>query len=246
MKGIVQPVVTPRTPRLGPLGVLAATRADLTPLVTALELKGAPRKPLFMSEIYIRNDGVFLSGPFMGAPYAAMLLETLAAWGATQIIFIGWCGSISPEVHIGDILVPAMAWIDEGTSRGYPHDPSQRSRPSVLLTRRIRAAMKKAALPFHDGAVWTTDAIFRETPDKVQRFQNMGALAVEMEMSALFTVAAYLNIALTGILVVSDDLSSLAWKPGFKDERFLGHRRQLTDLIAGICETEIGYPGVSL
>ncbi len=39
MKGIVQPIVTPKTPRIGPLGVLSATRTDLPALMAALELE---------------------------------------------------------------------------------------------------------------------------------------------------------------------------------------------------------------
>ncbi len=229
MKGIVQPIVTPNTPRIGPLGVLSATRTDMPALITALEL-GNRRRDLYMSHLYVRDDGVFLSGPFMGAPYSVMILETLAAWGAKQIIFMGWCGAISPSISIGDILVPTLAWIDEGTSQAYSSNLI--ARPSDAMTCGIKSALKSSALPFHEGAIWTTDAIFRETPDKVKHFLNKGALAVEMELSALFTVSVFLGVALSAILVVSDDLSSLTWKPGFKDKRFVDTRHRLAAVIA--------------
>lgn len=233
MKGIVQPIVTPNTPRIGPLGVLSATRTDMPALITALELENR-RRDLYMSHLYVRDDGVFLSGPFMGAPYSVMILETLAAWGAKQIIFLGWCGAISTSISIGDILVPTLAWIDEGTSQAYSSNLI--ASPSDAMTCSIKSALKSCALPFHEGAIWTTDAIFRETPDKVKHFQNKGALAVEMELSALFTVSAFLGVALSAILVVSDDLSSLTWKPGFKDKRFVDTRHRLAAVIAEICK----------
>jgi purine-nucleoside phosphorylase len=232
MKGIVQPIVTPNTPRIGPMGVLSATRTDMPALITALELENR-RRDLYMSHLYVRDDGVFLSGPFMGAPYSVMILETLAAWGAKQIIFLGWCGAISTSISIGDILVPTLAWIDEGTSQAYSSNLI--ASPSDAMTCSIKSALKSCALPFHEGAIWTTDAIFRETPDKVKHFQNKGALAVEMELSALFTVSAFLGVALSAILVVSDDLSSLTWKPGFKDKRFVDTRHRLAAVIAEIC-----------
>jgi uridine phosphorylase len=169
----------------------------------------------------------------MGAPYAVMILETLAAWGAKQVIFLGWCGAISATVSIGDILVPTLAWIDEGTSQAYSPNPI--ASPSDVMTCGIKSALRSSALPFHEGAIWTTDAIFRETPDKVTHFQNKGALAVEMELSALFTVSAFLGVAFSAILVVSDDLSSLTWKPGFKDKRFMDTRHKLAAVIAEIC-----------
>jgi uridine phosphorylase len=234
MKGIVQPIVTAKTPRIGPMGVMGATRSDLPALIAALQLENRHSRSLYMSQLHVRDDGVFLSGPVMGAPYAVMILETLAAWGASEVIFLGWCGAISPQVRIGDVLVPTLAWIDEGTSRAYsPQKTCRNARPSDPLTRRITALLEKESMPFHEGAVWTTDAIFRETPDKVKRFQGMGALAVEMELSALFTASAFLGIALSAFLVVSDDLSDLSWKPGFKDVRFVENRRKLAGIVAG-------------
>jgi uridine phosphorylase len=233
MKGIVQPIVTPQTPRIGPMGVLSATRTDLHALMAVLGLGNGRSRSLYMSQLHIRDDGVFLSGPVMGAPYAVMVLETLAAWGAKEVIFLGWCGAISPNVQIGDILVPTLAWIDEGTSRAYSPEVCQSSLPSAPLTRGITTLLKNDAIPIHEGAIWTTDAIFRETPDKVKHFQDMGALAVEMELSALFTVSAFLGIALSAILVVSDDLSNLSWKHGFKDVRFVETRQKLAGVVAG-------------
>ncbi|MBI5593142.1 MAG: nucleoside phosphorylase [Deltaproteobacteria bacterium] len=233
MKGIVQPIVTPNTPRIGPLGVMGATRADLPALIAAMGMENRHRRSLYMSQLHVRDDGVFLSGPFMGAPYSVMILETLAAWGARQVIFLGWCGAISATITTGDILVPTLAWIDEGTSRAYSASPA--ASPSDALTLGVKSALQSSALPFHEGAIWTTDAIFRETPDKMAHFLNKGALAVEMELSALFTVSAFLGVALSAILVVSDDLSGLTWNPGFKDRRFKDTRHKLAAVIAEIC-----------
>jgi uridine phosphorylase len=230
MDGIVRPIVTPNTPRLGPLGIMSATRTDLSALKTELRLENRHARPLYMSQLFVRDDGVFLSGPFMGAPYSVMILETLVAWGAQQVIFLGWCGSISTAVSIGDIVIPTLAWSDEGTSRSYAEKPF--AVPSASLSDNIRSALQSQALPFHEAAIWTTDAIYRETPDKVNHFQEKGAIAVEMELSALFTVAGFLGISIAAILVVSDDLSSLTWQPGFKDRRFLDARRNLASILS--------------
>ena len=50
--------------------------------------------------------------------------------------------------------------------------------------------------------------------------QAQGALAVEMEMSAVFTVAAFREMEAAGLLVVSDELSDYTWRPGFKTPGF--------------------------
>jgi len=234
MEGIVRPIVTSNTPRLGLRGVMCATRTDLSALTAALRLENPHARSLYMSRLYVRNDGAFLTGPFMGAPYSVMLLETLAAWGARQVIFLGWCGSISTTLSIGDIVVPTLAWSDEGTSRSYADNPF--AVPSASLSSDIRSVLQSHALPFHEGTIWTTDAIYRETPDKVNYFQKKGAIAVEMELSALFTVAEFLGISIGAILVVSDDLSSLTWQPGFKDGRFIDARNRLLPVLAEILE----------
>lgn len=238
MKGIVQPVVTARTPRVPSRGVLAATRSDMQPLAAALHLADVHPRALYMSQLYAADE-VFLAGPFMGAPSAVMILENLAAWGGRELIFMGWCGAISPQIHIGDILVPALAWIDEGTSPSYLPFPADSSSPCLSLTGRIQQTLNAASLPYHRGAVWTTDAIFRETPEKVQYYQGKGALAVEMELSALFTVAEYLKVRIAAVLVVSDDLSSLTWKPGFREKAFIENRKQVARCIHSIMKSPL-------
>ncbi|MBF0203546.1 MAG: hypothetical protein HQK67_04340 [Desulfamplus sp.] len=84
------------------------------------------------------------------------------------------------------------------------------------------------------GKIWTTDAIYRETSKKVAFFRNMGAIAVEMECSALFAVANYRKIDIAAILIVSDELSSSKWKPGFKTAAFKESRKKILNAIIGI------------
>jgi purine-nucleoside phosphorylase len=87
------------------------------------------------------------------------------------------------------------------------------------------------------GTVWTTDAVFRETRAEVTRHQRDGVLAVEMECSALFTVGGFRGIDVAALLVVSDDLSSLTWRPGFKDPRFIRGREVACSVIGRLCST---------
>ena len=60
----------------------------------------------------------------------------------------------------------------------------------------------------------------RETREKVERYQKEGVLAVEMEISALFTVAKFRGAELGAMPVVSDELATFKWRPGFKMEEF--------------------------
>ncbi|MCE4627128.1 MAG: hypothetical protein F7B78_05730 [Desulfurococcales archaeon] len=69
------------------------------------------------------------------------------------------------------------------------------------------------------GGIWSTDAIFRETIDKVEKYSSMGVYVVDMEMTALFAVAHYRKVKLTGVIAVSDELFTGEWKTGFEDNR---------------------------
>ena len=133
------------------------------------------------------------------------------------------------QVKIGDIIVAASAHIDEGTSRHYQHSENGRSFPSENLAARLRAEMTQAQIKFHHGAIWTTDAIYRET-------RRRRALAVEMEISSLFTVARYRGVDLGALAVVSDELASFKWRPGFKQEEFRNGRQAACKVIKDVCQ----------
>ncbi len=238
-EAIIQPRRGARSPRLGPVAVLAATESDLVLLRGLLGFGADDGRRLFISRLYTLSQShnrICLAGPMVGAPYAAMTAETLIAWGARTLIFIGWCGAVSEPVGIGDAVLPISARIDEGTSRIYLPG-AEESVPSASLVQKLAAACASEGLTVHQGAIWTTDAVYRETREKVSAYQREGVLAVEMESSALFTVGAFRSVEVASLLIVSDDLSRLIWQPGFKDPRFAAGREAACRVIARLCET---------
>lgn len=234
---IIQPRRGRNSPRLGPVAVLAAADPDVRLLRGALGFSADEGRPLHISRLYTTSDRhphICLAGPLVGAPYAVMLAETLIAWGARQIVFLGWCGALSKPVEIGDMVLPTSALIDEGTSRHYLPDIRE-SFPSTLLVKHLSEICTSDGLVIHKGPVWTTDAPFRETRDKVLACQSRGALAVEMEASGLFSVGAFRRADVAAVLVASDDLSDLSWRAGFKDHRFASGREAACNVIGKLC-----------
>ncbi len=165
-----------------------------------------------------------------------MLLENLIAWGARQIIFIGWCGAISDQVNIGDIILPNSVYIDEGTSKHYEVSAPSQIQADFPLVSKLRQMLNKNGCEFHEGSVWTTDAIYRETQREGAVHQQNGTLAVEMEFSALASAARFRGVDLTGLLVVSDELSSLSWRPGFKQQQFIQSRQSVCRLVKDLVQ----------
>jgi uridine phosphorylase len=203
--------------------------------------------PFFNSTLItqpIRDKGISVAGPFIGAPYAVMLLESLIARGAKKVIVVGWCGALKDGLDVGDILLPSNAIVDEGTSKHYKHlDPELPvSAPDLRLFDQLSDYLSSLGIAHEKGAIWTTDAIYRETPKKVESFRNLGASAVEMECSALFSVAEYRNINIAGLLIVSDSVASKTWNPGFRNKKFKQARKTSCDAImkflSGLTENE--------
>jgi purine-nucleoside phosphorylase len=235
---IVNPVKSKNAPDIGPVAVMAATRPDLFSLCELFNFSRDDFRRIMTSRMYSDRQtpqGVSVTGPCVGAPYAVMLLETLIAWGACKIIFVGWCGAVSEKVTIGDIVLPISALIDEGTSVHYGPADNGRSHASSSMVSLIRGALDEKQVDFHAGEIWTTDAVYRETREKVAAHRQNGILAVEMELSALFTVANFRRVEIAGVLVVSDELSSLKWRPGFKDQRFAQGRRTICRMVKELC-----------
>jgi purine-nucleoside phosphorylase len=225
--GIVTPPAGPDIPEKV---VLVATQPDFSELVKSLgaeEIKGVPM-PM---RLFRANDTV-IAGPFMGAPQAVMLLENLVAWGGKQFLFTGWCGSLTGEPAIGDTLLITGAYVDEGTSLHYGVEAMGHCvAPSKALTACVRETLQNAGVPVVEGKAWTTDAIYRETPERINRFKDLGAVAVEMESSAFFAAACYRKVRVSALMTVSDDVSGLVWKKGFGTPQFKEGRKRTLDAI---------------
>lgn len=195
---------------------------------------------LFLSWLYHidGNDKICVVGPLLGSPQAGMVLEKLIALGVREVIVLGWCGSLQNYVAIGDVVIPAGAYSEEGTSRHYLSSnlcelevcfvPAANQPVSMEF---ILDAFKSRGVKLHSGNVWTTDAPYRETISKVLFYQNINVLGVDMETSALMSVARFRGISLGVILMVSDSLATLKWKPGMKSPEFLKTRNAVFEVL---------------
>jgi len=240
LDAIIFPKKGKRSPQLGPVAVIAGTETDLFQLCKLLDFDSGVYQKLFTSRLYHdhanpSSAGISLTGPVVGAPYAVMVLETLIAWGAQKFFFLGWCGSISEKVKIGDIIVATSAIIDEGTSGHYKNNETRASFPAASMLTTLNGALRQHQADFHNGVIWSTDAIYRETCEKVKYFQRRDAIGVEMEISALFTVAKFRGADLGAMAVVSDELASFKWRPGFKMDEFKHGRKTACTVIRDLC-----------
>ncbi len=164
--------------------------------------------PLYELEVQGMRLGVMHPG--VGAPLAAGLLEESIAWGCRKFIACGGAGVLNRETSVGHIIVPSVAIRDEGTSYHYL-PPARQVAAHPDAVRATVETLQRHGLPHIVGKTWTTDAFYRETPDKVNLRRSEGCLTVEMEAAAFFAVAAFRSIVFAQLLYGGDDVSGAEW-----------------------------------
>lgn len=165
--------------------------------------------PLYRTNVRGVELGLMMA--FVGAPMAAMQLEDLFAWGVERVALFGTCGVLDGSIGDCAILLPDRAIREEGVSFHYA-PPSREIEANVGTLGMMQRFFTEKKLAHITGKVWTTDAFFRETPDKVARYRSEGCLAVEMECSALAAVAQFRKKRVAQFLYAADNLDGAVWE----------------------------------
>ncbi|MEI8323583.1 MAG: nucleoside phosphorylase, partial [Actinomycetes bacterium] len=172
--------------------------------------------------------------PGVGAPAAATSLEDIIGLGARKIIGCGGAGIVKQGFDVGHIIVPTGAVRDEGTSHHYqPVDVAVVPHPLAVAA--IDAELLEAGVPHDKGLTWTTDAIFRETPEKVARRREQGCISVEMEASAMFAVAMFRGAVYGQLLYAGDDVSAQTWDHRHWEKQTSVRERVLELALNAVC-----------
>jgi len=174
------------------------------------QIRAANRiKPIYQIIVNEMKIAFYLSE--IGACLAGTdVIEVNWKTGAQKFIFFGSAGGLKKEETTGKYILPTQSYRDEGMS--YHYAP-----PSDYIT--IRNADKMAKffaekdIPYVQGRVWTTDAIYRETREKVAKRKEEGCLAVEMELAGLQAVCDFHGFELYDFLVTGDIVDQPDYSP---------------------------------
>lgn len=237
---LIEPRREKGEPHIAPAGLLVINPAEARYALNTARAQGGRKHYLFNSNLLLVGEGgsgsaCFVAGPSVGAPMAVLTLEKLVALGARRLIVYGWCGSLNPRLRAGDILLPTWGISEEGTSKQYPL--AAKAGSSHGLRETLAEQLFRQEYAVVQGPIWTTDAPYRETRDKVAEFAAQGAMGVDMEFSALCTVAAYRGIELAAVFLVSDELWHTEWQPGFRNKDFKKKSRRLVDQLIDAVKT---------
>ena len=151
---------------------------------------------------------VFMS--LVGAPACIASLEEVFTLGLEKVIVFGTCGVLSKDIEDLSITIPTVALRDEGTSYHYAK-PSREIIVNDKYKEEFINILTERNISYTLGKVWTTDAIYRETKDKVKRRKEEGCVCVDMEASAIKAVANFREKDVFQFFYAADNLDNEEW-----------------------------------
>src|SRR3954470_14471383 len=198
-------------------------RAEPGEYAEAVLLPGDPLRAKYIAETYLedvqqRNSErgllgytgtyngkpVSVQGTGMGCPGATIVFEELIQLGCKKLIRVGTCGGLQPHHALGDLIVAMTAVPADSTAMhlvaNEPHCPTA----SWNLIHEAVHLAKHREQDIHVGPIVSSDLFYNPDDGQYERWSKRGVLAVEMEASALFTVAALRGVQSACLLTVSD------------------------------------------
>lgn len=140
----------------------------------------------------------------MGCPSAAIVAEELAMLGARVLLRVGTCGGTAPQAEPGDLVVAQAALPLDGTTPQYAGPEPSVPLATWRVARACEDAAREAGLRHHVGLVASEDSFYAPGPGHAAWLWARGALGVEMEASAVFTIARLRGLEAGCLLTVSN------------------------------------------
>lgn len=210
--------------------VLCFSEGLFSRLANAFNLNKGRNAPQFPGALQgVLNEDIAICQGFFGGSAAGMLMEALIASGVERFVMVGEAGSITPECTTGDLFLPRWGVREDGTSYHYLPANSW-CEVSEELFEVIKGYFRPPKCM--EGGIWTTDAPFRETMDKIQRYAKEGVLAVDMECTALMSISMYRNVDFAAVFVITDELFSGEWIRGFGTQEVTRNQDDICQTLA--------------
>ena len=146
---------------------------------------------------------VSVQGSGMGQPSLAIYAtELFTEYDVASIVRVGSCGALTERLALRDLVIASGACTDSAMNRitfeGLDYAPVA----DFGLLRDAAAAAPEA----HVGLILSGDSFYPTRPELTSRMVEHGVLAIEMEASALYTLAARHGRRALAICTVSDHL----------------------------------------
>ena len=156
-----------------------------------------------------RGERVSVQGSGMGLPSLSIYVtELFAEYDVRSVVRVGSCGALTEELALRDLVIASGACTDSSMNRirfeGLDYAPVAdfdllRAAHDAYTARDLQVAAKV-------GLIFSGDTFYSPRPELTRRMADYGVLAVEMEASALYTLAAEFGRRALAVCTVSDHI----------------------------------------
>lgn len=179
---------------------------------------------------FVDSPDVWIVLGQVGCPACAGNLDLFNGFGIKKVMFCGGGGVLDRNIKVGEFLVVEGAIRDEGFSYHYlPAGRVVNNKPEIV--KRITDYLDEKGFDYIKGICWTTDAILRETADRIELRKSEGAKIVEMEQAGCLAVAQFRGFDYGAIIYGGDDVASDEW-----DNRGWGQRFGIRYNLIMLCK----------
>ncbi|MFQ3544747.1 purine-nucleoside phosphorylase [Halobacillus rhizosphaerae] len=155
-----------------------------------------------------KGERISVQGTGMGVPSISIYInELMESYDVQKLIRVGTCGALQKDVKVRDVILASTSTTDSQMNRmvfgGIDFAPTA----DFGLLKNAYDAGKNKGLKLKVGNVFTSDSFYRDQAmDLFNLLAQYNVLAVEMETTALYTLAAKYNRQALSVLTVSDHI----------------------------------------
>ncbi|MET3683638.1 purine-nucleoside phosphorylase [Alkalibacillus flavidus] len=155
-----------------------------------------------------KGERISVQGTGMGVPSIAIYAnELIQEYDVQKLIRVGSCGALQEDVQVRDVILAQSATTDSQLNRTVFGTIDFAPTADFNLLKKAYDVGEEQGLNLRVGNVFTSDAFYRENAMELfNKLAEYNVLAVEMETSALYSIAAKYNREALTVLTVSDHI----------------------------------------
>ena len=154
-----------------------------------------------------KGKRISVQGTGMGIPSMSIYVtELIKDYGVKNLIRIGSCGAIKPEINLRDVILAEGASTDSQTNKLVFGGADFAAIANFELLLKAYNIVKEKKMNVHVGNVLSSDIFYSDDPDFWKIWAKYGVLAIDMEATALYSIAAKYGVNALTILTVSDQI----------------------------------------
>jgi purine-nucleoside phosphorylase len=156
---------------------------------------------------YFQGTKVSVQGSGMGLPSTAIYThELIHEYSVKTLIRLGTAGSLQPDVEVGDIILAMSASTDSNMNQMLFQGRDYAPTADFGLLQATYETSKRLNIPVKVGGILSTDTFYSDNSERYKIWTEHGVLGVEMESTAIYTIAAANQVRALTVLTVSDNL----------------------------------------